>query len=143
MMFTQVLIPADLTDRFPWKVVMPVALNLVMAFNSKLHFVHVIPDFGMHMIEDYLPKHWVSDHRKKCHDALVLQTSKFLPLEIKAHYHVSRGSVYDKIVQCADKIKAELIILPAVRPELGADMLGPNASKIARYANMSVMVVRE
>lgn len=141
-MFARLLIPVDLTGAFPWKKVVPIALNLVAAFRSELHFVHIVSDFGMSMIEDYLPIHWISDHSKKCENELKEQIAKYVPSDIKANCYIGRGSVYDEVVRYAEEIKADLIILPAIRPELGSYMLGPNASKIARHASISVMVVR-
>lgn len=142
-MFAKIVIPIDLTERFPWKMVVPVAMNFVNSFGSELHFVHVIPDYGVSMVQDYLPKHWFRDHAAKCKDLIAEKFKQYLPAEIKPIFHIGHGSVYDEVLRYVDEIKAELLILPAIRPELGDYMLGPNASKIARHAKVSVMLVRD
>jgi universal stress protein F len=142
-MFSKIVIPIDLTERFPWTMVVPVAMNFVNSFGSELHFVHVIPDYGISMVQDYLPKHWFRDQGSKCTALIETKFKKYLPSDVKPVFHICHGSVYDEVLNYIDKNKAELIILPAIRPELGDYMLGPNASKIARHAKVSVMLVRD
>ena len=64
-MFKNIVVPVDLSDKQSVKVVFPVALNFVNAFGSKIHLVHIMPDFGMKMVSDYLPRHWMSDQKEK------------------------------------------------------------------------------
>lgn len=142
-MFSKIIIPIDLTDRFPWKMVVPVAMNFVNSFGSELHFVYVIPDYGVSMVQDYLPKHWFKDQVEKCTQVINGKFRQYLPEDVKPIFHIGNGTVYDEVLKYADEVRAELIILPAVRPELGDYMLGPNASKIARHAKISVMLVRD
>ncbi|MFV9897278.1 universal stress protein, partial [Rickettsia conorii] len=53
------------------------------------------------------------------------------------------GAVYDEIIKHSNEIKADLIIISAVRLQLKDYMLGPNASKIVRHSDISVLVVRD
>ncbi len=53
-MFSKIVIPIDLTERFPWTMVVPVAMNFVNSFGAELHFVHVIPDYGISMVQGHL-----------------------------------------------------------------------------------------
>ena len=62
-MFKNIIIPIDLSDKQSLRAVFPPALNFVNAFGSKLHLIYIMPDFGMKMIEDYLPRHWMSDQK--------------------------------------------------------------------------------
>lgn len=142
-MFKNIVIPIDLTDKHSLKVILPVALNFVNAFSCKLHFVYIIPDFGMKMIEDYLPKHWIKDQKNKYVQQLEDMVNKYIPDEIKVEFHIGRGAVYDEVLNYSEEVKADLILVSAVRPQLRDYMLGPNASKIVRHANISVLVVRE
>lgn len=141
--FQKIVIPVDLSDKTSINSVLKVALNYVEKFNSKLHFVHIIPDFGMKMIEDYLPKYWLQDQKDKYHNKIKELIKNHISEDIQVDFYIGRGAVYDKIIQYANEIRADLIIISAVRPQLKDYMLGPNASKIARHANTSVLVVRE
>lgn len=142
-MYKNIVIPIDLADKNSFKAVFPPALNFVNAFGSKLHLIHIIPDFGMKMIEDYLPKHWLAEQKGK-YDKQVREIIKsYVPEDIKVNFHIDRGAIYDKVINFSEKINADLIIVSAVRPQLRDYMLGPNASKIVRHSSVSVLVVRE
>ncbi len=58
-MFKNLVIPVDLSDKNSIKPIIGPALNFVHNFGAKLHFVHIIPDFGAKLMEDYLPKNWI------------------------------------------------------------------------------------
>ena len=141
-MYKNIVIPIDLTEKFSWKSVMPKVMGMVDAFGSKVHLVHIIPDYGMNMVEDYLPKSWFKDQKKKSADHIEGLIAKYIPDGVDVSYYVARGAVYDQVIQYATKVEADLIILSAVRPELRDYMLGPNASKIVRHAETSVLVIR-
>jgi nucleotide-binding universal stress UspA family protein len=142
-MFKNIIIPVDLSDKESIKVVFPAALNFVNAFGSKLHLVHIMPNFGMKMVEEYLPRHWMSDQKEKYNKLFDEMVKKFIPEGIKVEFHIGRGAIYDEIINYSEKIEADLIILSAVRPQLRDYMLGPNASKIVRHSSISVLVVRD
>ncbi|MDP4708468.1 MAG: universal stress protein [Rickettsiaceae bacterium] len=142
-MFKNIIIPVDLSDKESIKVVFPAALNFVNAFGSKLHLVHIMPNFGMKMVEEYLPRHWMSDQKEKYNKIFDELVKKFIPEGIEVEFHISRGAIYDEIINYSEKLEADLIILSAVRPQLRDYMLGPNASKIVRHSSISVLVVRD
>lgn len=143
-MYKNIVIPVDLADpKNSYKPVFQPALNFVNAFGSKLHLVHIIPDFGMKMIEDYLPKHWKSDQIGKYNNKFEKIINQYLPNNADVTSHIDRGAIYDKVITYAEKNSADLIIISAVRPQLRDYMLGPNASKIVRHSSVSVLVVRE
>ncbi len=142
-MYTNIVIPVDLTDaKMSFKDVFQPALNFSNAFGANIHLVHIIPDFGMKMIEDYLPKHWMKDQKQKYDAQFKKIQSLYIPEEIKVKTHVDRGAIYDKVIAYAEKNEADLIIISAVRPQFRDYMLGPNASKIVRHSSVSVLVVR-
>jgi universal stress protein F len=141
-MYKNIVIPIDLADKNSFKAVFPPALNFVNAFGSKLHLVHIIPDFGMKMIEDYLPKHWLAEQKDKYEMQFREMIKAYIPDDILVNFHIDRGAIYDKVISYSDKINADLIVLSAVRPQLRDYMLGPNASKIVRHSSVSVLVVR-
>ena len=54
-----------------------------------------------------------------------------------------QGTIYSEILKVAEDCSADLIIMASHRPELKDYMLGPNASRVVRHANCSVLVVRD
>lgn len=142
-MFKNIIIPIDLSDKQSIRAILPKALAFITNFQAKLHFLYIIPDFGMKLVEDYLPKTWFKDQKEKYHKQVTELIRQHLPDEIEVDFHIGRGAVYDEIIQYSNEVKADLIIISAVRPQLRDYMLGPNASKIVRHSSISVLVVRE
>jgi len=142
-MYKNIIVPIDLSYKQSIKAIFPPALNFVNAFGASLHLVHIIPDFGTKLVEDYLPKNWMSDQKEKYNNQLQDLVTKYVPEEIQAKCYVGRGAIYDEIINYSNKVNADLIIISAVRPQLRDYMLGPNASKIVRHSSVSVLVVRE
>jgi len=131
-MFKNIIIPVDLSDKQSLK-----------AVGSKLHLVHIMPDFGMKLVEDYLPRHWMSDQKQKYIKQFEEIVEKYVPTGVSVDYHIGRGAIYDEVIKYSESVSADLIIISAVRPQLRDYMLGPNASKIVRHSSISVMVVRD
>jgi nucleotide-binding universal stress UspA family protein len=52
------------------------------------------------------------------------------------------GTVYEEVLRVAQEVNVDLIILGASRPLAGKYLLGPNAARVARHAECSVLVVR-
>ena len=142
-MFKDIVIPVDLADKQSLKAVFPIALNFVNAFGSRIHLVHIMPDFGMKMVEEYLPRHWMSDQKQKYNKLFEEIIKKYIPEGVEVKLHIGRGAIYDQVINYSEKAEADLIIISAVRPQLKDYMLGPNASKIVRHSSVSVMVIRE
>jgi len=142
-MYKNIIVPIDLSDKQSIKAIFPAAINLVKAFGSELHLVHIIPDFGTKLVEDYLPKNWINDQKAKYNKQLQDLVSLYIPEEIMVKCYIGRGAIYDEVINYSNKVNADLIILSAVRPQLRDYMLGPNASKIVRHSSVSVLVVRE
>jgi universal stress protein F len=142
-MLKDLIVPIDLSDKYSIQAVLPITLNFVSMFNAKLHLVYIIPDFGMKLIEDYLPKHWNQDQKAKYLEQMQEIIDQYIPDTIDVTKHVGRGAIYDEVISYANNINADLIIVSAVNPRLRDYMLGSNASKIVRHANCSVMVIRD
>ncbi len=142
-MFKNVVIPVDLSDKHSLEAIFPAALNFVNAFGSKLHLIHIMPDFGMKMVEEYLPRHWRSDQKQKYTKVFGEIIKKYIPEGVDVSFHIGRGAIYDQVINYSEEVGSDLIIISAVRPQLKDYMLGPNASKIVRHSSISVMVVRE
>ncbi len=142
-MFKNIIIPIDLSDKQSIKIILSKTLELADKFKAKLHFVYIISDFGIKMVEDYLPKNWAKVQKEKYQTQLKDLISKCVPENIEVEFYVGRGAIYDEIIQYTNDIKGDLIVISAVRQQFRDYMLGPNASKIVRHASVSVLVVRK
>ena len=65
-----------------------------------------------------------------------------IPDSIRVQHIVGEGTIYKTIIETADQIGADLIIMGSHRPELQDYLLGPNAARVVRHSAKSVLVVR-
>jgi nucleotide-binding universal stress UspA family protein len=56
---------------------------------------------------------------------------------------VRLGSVYAEVLDEAERIGADLVVVGSHRPTMATYLLGSNAAAIVRHARSSVLVVRE
>jgi len=129
IIFKNILIPIDLTNKKSMKSILSKALVFATNFQAKLHFIYVISDFGMKMVEDYLPQNWLAEKKAKYKTQVKELIKQYVPDEIETDYYIGSGAVYDEIIKHSNEIKDY--------------MLGPNASKIVRHSSISVLVVRD
>ena len=141
-MYKNILYPIDITEEGSWKDSLPVALEHAKAFGSTLHIVTVISDYGMSMVQQFFPKGSIEKVIGQTKDALREFVQEHIDESIKVQRIVAKGSVYECIIKSANEIDADLIIMSAHRPELKDYLLGPNAAKVVRHTNRSVLVVR-
>ena len=59
--------------------------------------------------------------------------------------HVAHGTIYEEIIDTRTKLgdACDLIVLASHRPQLADYLLGPNAARVLRHSQVTVMVVRE
>jgi len=141
-MYKRILVPIDVNEESSWKLALPKAVELAQNFGSELHVVTVVPDLGMPIVAQFFP----SDYEKKLRDTALKKleevVSKATPEDLTVQATVCEGSVYEEVLATAKEIGADLIMMASHRPELSDFLLGPNASRVVRHANCSVLVVR-
>jgi nucleotide-binding universal stress UspA family protein len=65
------------------------------------------------------------------------------PRRFESQAIVTNGTVYEEILRTAKEIGCDVIVMASHRPELKDYLLGPNAARVVRHANCSVLVVRD
>ncbi|MDP1724093.1 MAG: universal stress protein [Alphaproteobacteria bacterium] len=142
-MFKEILLAIDLEDKNSWEKALPFSVSYAQAFDAKLHILTVLPDFGMSLVGQYFPADYEEKMRKKSNKALHEFVNIHVPENVTVQNIVATGSVYETIVNMAEEIKADLIVLGAHRPELKDYLIGPNASRVVRHGHCSVLVIRD
>ena len=141
-MYKDILFPIDLNQDSSSVNVLPSVIEYCKAFNSRLHVVTVVPDFSMPLVGSYFPENFgnkmVEDTNKRLHAFI----KEHVPSEVHVQHIVAEGVVYKEIIRMANEIGADLIIMASHRPELGDFLVGPNAERVVRHFNRSVLVVR-
>ena len=139
-MFKNILIPVDVSGVLETQRLLGAAYSLSQSWGSKLHVVTVIPDVGMPIVGSYMNPKFEVESKKEVEDALrqAVAASK-----IEAEQYVLSGSVYDKVIELADVVAADLIVIGAHKPGLGDYLLGSNAARVVRHSGQSVLVIRD
>ena len=78
----------------------------------------------------------------KVHDGFQVWAEDHLPEATEKHLHVVQGTVYDKIIGTARDLGAHTIVIGAHRPEFRDYLVCPNAARVVRHADQTVLVVR-
>ncbi|MFC4269939.1 universal stress protein [Sneathiella chungangensis] len=142
-MFKDILLAVDVEDAGSWKKPVEVATEYARAFNSNLHIMTVVPDFGMSIVSSYFP----ADYEKKMVEKTTEMLHKFVKEHVSDDIHVQHivglGSIYEEILRVSEEISSDLIIMGTHRPKMQDYLLGPNAARVTRHAACSVMVVRD
>ncbi|MBT6093664.1 MAG: universal stress protein [Rhodospirillaceae bacterium] len=141
-MYQDILLPVDLGDESSWQKALPRAVELCRQGGGNLHLLTVVPDFGMSVVGQYFPEGYEKDVAAKVLAALKTFAAEKVPDEVNVQHIVGEGTVYDVILRIAGDIGADLIITAAGRPDLKEFLLGPNAARVARHADISVLIVR-
>jgi nucleotide-binding universal stress UspA family protein len=141
-MYSTILLAVDLNDENSWHKALPTAVKLSQVFDAALHVITVLPDFGMNLVAQQFP----ADFEEKATAEVWRRLDELLEAEIpataKADPIVAIGTIYEEILDAAKRIDADLIVMSAHRPELRDYLLGPNAARVVRHFDGSVMVVR-
>jgi nucleotide-binding universal stress UspA family protein len=142
-MYRNILLPVDLADEHSWRKALPTTLALCKTFGAALHVITVVPDFGLPLVGQYFPPDYEARMHEQVADRLKEFVAAQVPEGVPVQHIVAAGKVYHEILTTAERIGADLIVMGSHRPELSDYLLGPNAARVVRHANCSVMVVRE
>lgn len=141
-MYQHILLPVDLGNDSSWAKALPAAIEYCTAFNAVLHVMTVMPDFGSPMVAQFFPTDHEDKMMEKAGEVLHKFVADRVPDTIKVQHIVADGTIYKTIIDTAEEIGADLIIMGSHRPELQDYLLGPNAARVVRHSAKSVLVVR-
>jgi nucleotide-binding universal stress UspA family protein len=142
-MFRNVLVPLDLSDKHSWRKALPAAIALCEAFSARLHVITVVPEFGLPMVGQYFPEGYEEKLRQQAARQLKDLVAEQVPDAVPTKRIIAEGKIYREILNAAKSIPADLVVMGSHHPELKDYLLGPNAARVMRHADCSVMVVRE
>jgi nucleotide-binding universal stress UspA family protein len=141
-MYKHILLTVDLDDKDSWSKALPLAISNAETHGATLSVMTVVPDFGMSLVGQYFPKDHIEKVMKEANKRLHELVSERVPAGMQVQHIVRQGTVYEMVLLTAKEIEADLIIIASHRPALKDYLLGPNAARVVRHANCSVLVVR-
>ena len=142
-MYRNILVPVDLSDKHSWRKALPTAIALCQTFQARLHVIAVVPEFGLPMVGQFFPEGYEDKLRQQAAKQLKALVAEQVPDEVPTRRIIAEGRIYREILNAAKTAQADLIVMGSHHPELKDYLLGPNADKVMRHADCSVMVVRE
>ncbi len=138
-----ILLPIDLTDPSRELKAISEAIKQHKAFCGELHLLTVVPEFNNKLFQALYADNVGEKAAEHVQKKLAQFCQKYLPDEITYQTHIETGIVYKEILQKAEQIHADLIVMSASRPELADYLMGPNTGKVVRHSQCSVLVVRQ
>ena len=144
-MFNEILVPVDLEEESSWRKALPVAIEMCRKLGKKLHLVTVLPTYGLAIVGGYFPPDFEKNVFAETEKRLAAFAKEHIPDDVKVDCIVRQGTIYEEIIDTRAKLgdACDLIVMASHRPQLADYLLGPNASRVVRHANVTVMVVRE
>lgn len=137
-----VLVAIDLGHETSDRIIAEEGLILAHSHGAELHLVFVVPDQKNGYVQPYIPQEMKAEVEKTAEADLDALGVALDSGDTKVKTHVLRGIVYEEIVKLSDRIKSEIVVIGAHKPGFMDFFLGPNAARVARHAECSVMIVR-
>ena len=148
-MTTSILAPIDLADLGTSEAVLAAAIEQAVSAQAKLTVLAVVPDFvtgldyryairGETGTVDYDVREIVKEALTRLNEVVSARAPDGMAIDTI----VRHGTVYEQILQVAEDIGADQIVIGAHRPQLSDYLLGPNTARVVRHAHCSVNVVR-
>ncbi|MCH7711355.1 MAG: universal stress protein [Proteobacteria bacterium] len=142
-MYKNILLTVDLTEESSWKKALPTAVETCQCAGATLHVLSVVPDFGMTVVAQFFPEDYENKTVEEARKELEKLCAGGVPDGVTVKPIVAYGTIYEQIISVAERIEADLIVMAAHRPALEDYLLGPNAARVVRHSNCSVLVVRD
>ena len=144
-MYKSILVPIDLANTELAKPALVTALMMAKQADGTIRLVNVLP-LTPAMLAEYVPSDFEAQQRKAAEEALAMIAAEIAINPSRISWAVRQGGIYQVILEEANAIKANLIVMTSHRPQrpgIRTYFLGSNAGHVVRYAKCSVLVVRQ
>jgi nucleotide-binding universal stress UspA family protein len=141
-MYKRILVPIDLSDVELAKPAIASAVMMANETNGIVRLINVLPTTPV-MLTEYVPADFEVQQRAAAEEAIAIVARETgLPAE-RISTVVRQGSVDREILDEAQAMAADLIVMSSHRTGMRTYFLGSNAGHVVRYAACSVLVVRQ
>ena len=141
-MYQRILVPIDLADAELAKPAIATAVMMAKETGGNIRLINVLPVTPA-MLAEYVPPDFEAQRRASAEEAIAIvgHETGLPPARISSI--VRQGNVDREILDEADGMHADLIVMSSHRVGLRTYFLGSNAGHVVRYAGCSVLVVRQ
>ena len=140
-MYKKILVPVDLTEPQFAKPAVDAAVELALASGGEVRIVNVLPMTPV-MLAEYVPADFDTQQRQSSEEAVAMLAKNSGLDSTRLTTVVRQGGIYHEVLEEAEMMEADLIVMVSHRPALKTYFLGSNAGHVVRYATCSVLVVR-
>jgi nucleotide-binding universal stress UspA family protein len=141
-MFNNILIPVDLAAESSWRRALPAAVEQTRHGAGAL-IVMTVSDLNLDITETIMSDDFTRKYQEKLEQRLDKLVKQHVPEDIPVRQFVRNGRIYREVLEAANDVNADLIVMASHRPSMEDYLLGTNAAKVMRHAKCSVLVVRE
>lgn len=147
-MYKNILVPIDIDEDVSMNKAIPLVENIAKNEDPYVHFLYVLPKlpqssyYRLVMNGDQFNQLDQGCLKTTAEKELKKIIERFDLPEDRMEIHICIGKPRDAILQIADDIDADLIIIGSHDPKASPYHLGSTAGDITRYAKRSVMIVR-
>ena len=150
-MSLKILVPIDLEHQSSWKKALPTAVDQVRALGGKVWVMTVVPHmlggldwrYAIRGEEHGSLDYDIKDLTKQAEKRLKELAAEHMSKDLLGGVVAKHGTIYEQVVETADELGVDLIVMAAHRPSLKDFLLGPNTARVARHASCSVQIVRD
>jgi nucleotide-binding universal stress UspA family protein len=140
-MYKKILVPIDVTEIDLAKPAIETACALAKNADASVRLINVLPMTPV-MLAEYVPPDFDSQQRKTAEETLNALAANCALAPAKVSATVRQGGIYHEVLEEAKAMGADLIVMSSHRPAMRTYFLGSNAGHVVRYAQCSVLVVR-
>ncbi|MCJ2375967.1 universal stress protein [Vibrio sp. ZSDZ34] len=142
-MYKQILVPVDLNDKGFSDKAVEIAVWHAKHSNAEVHLLNVLPGIHMSMVATYFPKDAANQMKQDVKAQLEFFANQHIDDEIIYKVHVAEGKPYTTILEYAERLGADLIVIPShKRSKIDKVVLGSVASKVVQNSRINVLVVK-
>lgn len=141
-MFKNILVPIDITHTQSIEHAINAGTKLSDTSGAKMTLMTVIAD-APNLVAAQLPPNYAEEAASAAAEQLKAIAGSAGLDEGSVDIVVKDGSAYHEILEQAQAMSADLIVVASHRPELSDYLLGTVAARVVRHANCSVLVLRK
>lgn len=141
-MYSRILVPIDLDEPSSWEKAVPVGLSLAKSFSADITLCTVVPD-RVAVEEGAQWTRLSYQALLESTEARLVSLADKLRGETPMSVQVGSGNICGGILDIAEQLRVDLIVLASHRPAMKDWLIGANAARVVRHARCSVLVVRE
>jgi nucleotide-binding universal stress UspA family protein len=139
--FRTILVPVDVDDIETSRPAVDKAVALAETSGGSIRFIYVRSVVPVTFME-FVPPTFDTEHQAEAEKRLTALVQNVRLPKDRVSSIVTMGGVYHDVLQEADRMSADLIVIGSHRPSMATYLLGSNAASIVRHAKCSVLVVR-